>query len=80
MRGFSTLKANPSNGNFKLSIHSNATLPIIVRVFSATGQLKKSFISKPNAENSIGEELKARLDMIIITQGDDEKVLKALKL
>jgi hypothetical protein len=52
----------------------------VVRVFSSTGQLKKSFIAKPNAENSIGEELKAGLYMVIITQGHDEKVLKALKL
>jgi hypothetical protein len=74
------LYPNPSSRNFKLSIQSNATLPIMVRVFSATGQLKKSFITKPNAENSIGEELKAGLYMIIITQGDDEKVLKAMKL
>jgi hypothetical protein len=74
------LYPNPSNEKFKLSINSSSTLPIVVRVFSSTGQLKKSFIAKPNAENSIGEELKAGLYMVIITQGHDEKVLKALKL
>jgi hypothetical protein len=74
------LYPNPSNEKFKLSINSNSTLPIVVRVFNTTGQLKKSFIAKPNAENSFGEELKAGLYMVIITQGHDDKVLKALKL
>ncbi len=74
------LYPNPSAGSFQLKIQSGATSPILVKVMSASGQLMKSFIAKPNEVSNIGKELKAGVYMVIVTQGEVVKTIKAVKM
>jgi hypothetical protein len=74
------LYPNPSSGSFQLKITSSKTTPIKVVVRNAEGQLIKSFLAQANAINNLGGELKGGVYMVYISQGDDIKVLKAVKL
>jgi hypothetical protein len=73
------LYPNPSVGSFNLKINTSSSSPIIVKVMNTKGQLMKSFIAKANVVSNIGNELNPGVYMIAIRQGEEEKVLKAVK-
>lgn len=74
------LYPNPSAGSFQLKISTVKTSPIQIIVRNSEGQMIKSFFAKPNEVSSIGEELKAGIYMVYINQGEEIKILKAVKL
>lgn len=75
-----TVYPNPSNHGFTLSVRSEATEDILVRVYDAVGQLMDQFKGPANGQYAFGERYKAGMYMVEVQQGKSRTVVKVVKM
>ena len=71
---------NPSNGEFNLSIKSNSTEKVQIRVMDLNGRLLKTINSNVGAPIQFGRSMKAGTYLIEVKQGTEKKIVKVVKL
>ena len=75
-----TASPNPSNGEFNLSIKSNSTEKIQVRVMDLNGRLVKVITVNVGAPIQFGRSMKAGTYLVEVKQGPEKKIVKVVKL
>jgi hypothetical protein len=74
------LAPNPSATNFELVVKSNSDENVNIRITDLNGRVINQFVSTFQDSISIGNELSSGSYFIEVTQGDNRKVIRALKL
>ena len=74
-----SLFPNPSNSSFNLQVSSTDSKDVNVNIFDLQGRKIKSMKSTPNQNTVFGNDLKAGVYMIEVTQGNLVKTMRAVK-
>ena len=74
-----SLFPNPSNSSFNLQVSSTDSKDVNVNIFDLQGRKIKSMTSTPNQNTVFGNDLKAGVYMIEVTQGNLVKTMRAVK-
>ena len=75
-----SLAPNPFATNFEVVVKSNSDENVNVRIIDLNGRVINQFTSTPQNTIHIGNELSIGSYFIEVTQGDNRKVIRALKL
>jgi len=71
---------NPSAEAFNLQVITAAKETVKVRVLDVSGRFIRSYIVAPNTTLNLGTELKSGSYLLEVTQGRQQKTVKAIKL